>query len=1547
MKPYNMFTATDIFTMDPNDIYDSRMVDKTQHKSYNDSGICNFLLLRWAKWWVKYICTHIIEPEGVHRLPEADQISYWQPILSKHVSDGILRLEESQRQQSDDLQDGKGKKRGRSIMLRAILLTFWRRIALTLLVMIIIAITTAVTVMFLKRLLTMLSSKEQDWGMIVLLVCSIVGIETVNTFLDQHANLYNMRLQTLMEASIAITLFQHGLCHRRDYPNLMRAHSVRQGCKSAVHVASSTNQDACEILACPARRHQNAELTPSMYTFLFVDTYYIVALVDACVMLLRFICNIIAGILLIYTQTGMDILLPIIIIASSIVIMILVEVINACNIIHSLRSKDDRISKSSDIIGSLKMLEVAGIEDIGFNVIQDSRSDELAVLQSRLSLFSINRSLMRVIGAIVYIVVILGFIRKEKSGANGADFDVSLPITLLHIVNAIVGSFDYLLKSLKIVVEGVTSIGRIETYMKTCSPNFYLTNRNILTGSPRKSLPAEIPKGDKNISKNTLVILKDASFTWLNVREEFLMQSPQPPLVFSGVNFELKRGDIRIVTGNQGSGKTSFIKSILGEMTLVSGSMAVAPLSTDMPIFYSSQDIWLPSGTIRSVITFGYTFDEEVYHQVLRSVELESDIQSWANGDSRVISEQGYSLSGGQRVRVGLARALYAYMIFSKANEQLENRCCFLVCLDEPFHGLDPNVTIKIFDNLFNKRTGLLVRDDVAVILTMSKSVINLYTSSDVQSNLVNIQIHHINGLEVGSPELMDVGSPHRLKSSEELSTPGAGESHIVGSYDCFAHSQRFNVLYHEVESTVDAFNTDPQGEGNRAKLSLEDQKKQCATSSAYGLYISGMGIFYSLAIFISLITAIVLDKVFGILVAQWSDVVKSLEGNDTVQTNQDEILAKHTEVATKLKILVPSFIALVFIGMFIAVFANIRASTRIHEFIMNSIFQRSSSELKLKNSLAKIITFLTSDIYYIDEHVGRFIVATLFSFLSICVQFITICYTVPILSPIPILMGVILYLFVVKNYLIASKILQNVMLEANNSINAVYGDVIAGSAIYRSFRKEHLCIKRVCVYSENFYAIKFLKIALTTWAMLTCKLFAVGIVLCAAFIPVVYAYFRGDELKVAQIGLGISYSLGINGLLHGFIFNFSMLEKQMCSMVRFRDYFLQGKTSLRHTFETMNETVMITNAFTEYLGDNQRRWSGLSRRRKNEYYNFLFRKYLSCLGYLFYRPKVEFLDCEYYLPGEHTTLELRDVSVTIPPRTETNVPSPILKHVTASANAGDIIGIVGRTGAGKSTLLATLQNIVEHRDGSLLIDGREMKSIPRKVLRHIVGVLPQMPFIPKGWTLRRFLDPRMLYSDDEIISALECCGLQDLVNIEGGTNLLDAILVRSNIKVNKGLYLMPPLVRLRGPKDDAICLDRSLSGSRGNNENRNSGFSTSQLRQLSFARLVLYRKTYRILLIDEPPAENCESAPKEILDTPRESTNDIGMPIYDLVKIHFRHCTTFIVAHNKNALKTCTAVWIMRDGMLVRECSAEEFMVNGRKIMANIELYLANMDST
>ncbi|CDR96974.1 ATP-BINDING CASSETTE TRANSPORTER, putative [Babesia bigemina] len=1505
--------------------------------TYDDKGILNFLLLRWVVYWVNRLKSTYFELSMLPPLPKPDQISYWQPVFSKHISDGLLMLEEAKAQAVLPIGESKPKKEHHHILMRAILLTFWRRILFLSFLAVIDSVLNVGVAMLLKFLLDIMKRKDQLPFKVVGMLFLIILVEVVHSIVQQHRNFYNRRTEILMEAVMSITLFQHGLCHRKDYCVAAEKHGQLNGCKDAVH-SCNTEYSSCSPnpLMCPARRHKNAELPPSMYTFLYFDTCHMASLTNGIATVIRFLCSLVFGMLIIRSQIGVDILYPGIAMLALTIIMVAIEFMSGYVLKHLLTFRDARLARIGEVIGSLDVIQTSGMEDIGYNIVNDSRKDEMCFLKLRVFLMLINRAIMNSVGVILKLIVLLEFISVVKRAADKRDFDLAAPVTLLFVVAKITTSLTKLPTTLKFLIEMLASYGRLSKFIVECSPNYYLDAKDTPAGT--STALQLMNKPTSLLSNKHLVVYKNASFAWFHTIEDSLEEVSIKVPILNDLNFELERGDVKIITGNQGCGKTSFIKAMLGEMSLVSGSMAVAPLSTGMPIFYTSQEVWLPSGSIRSIITFGYAFDEDIYRQVTCAVELESDFASWEDGDMRVISEKGYSLSGGQRVRLSLARALYAYLIFSKANERLVgDRCCFLVCLDEPFNGLDPAVAGTIFNNLFNKETGLLVRDDVAVVMAMSKIYMDLFSNLNMFDNVVHMERWDIdNGsmspsTRCNEPSNVDVpSSQHKECFTTEGGLKRASTlTRMPRNIYQVCESGEFSTMSLGYMSCV------KQNSITKAADEAREQNERCSTSSGYLRYLEAVGYKTSFFIIALIVVSIVLQKANAIYIARWSDTVRDLGGCDhDGNADVDVIFMAHEYESFLVKLFSFFYLYFLFVAFLLMVVGSLRCSSRLFSFALNSIIHKNSSVITLKRSIGGIITIFSSDFIHIDEKFCKQVSSTILGLIRIILQAITMCYTIPLASPVPCILVLCIYFYVIRRYFIPAKKLECLMLDATSNINELYASTISGSPLYRSYRKEGQCIEAITTQSEYFYRSKYLKLALNVWAAVAAKMMTC----CGAgimfFIPIICHYAFGIDLRIAQIGLGISLTLGFNDSLSLVIYNVAVVERQMCSLARYTRYFCQGKCTFRDMFESMRETVLCQYGGAGHTENDRMRLADLEKRRKTEYRRLMFRKYVSLWDRQLHKCTIELLDASQYLPSNHMTLELDNVMVPEPAQEFNASTNYILKGVTASTRAGDVVGIVGRTGAGKSTLLSVLQNIASKREGSVLLDGRELNSIPRKVLRHIIGVLPQMPFVFKGWTLRRFLDPRMLHSDEEILHALECCGLLDMVKSLPGTDPLDAVLAHEDIRVQRGYYVIIPLIRLKR----RLTSTRSDDGEGGVSGERPDGnvacFSMSQLRSLSFARLVLYRMTYRILLIDEPPSDNC--AGHEEADqaggspSGAEASSDASVPIYDLVRMFFSHCTTFIVAHDKNVLRSCTSVWLMQSGTLVERCSTQEFMARG-----------------
>ncbi|XP_067013839.2 ATP-binding cassette sub-family C member 4 isoform X2 [Anabrus simplex] len=144
------------------------------------------------------------------------------------------------------------------------------------------------------------------------------------------------------------------------------------------------------------------------------------------------------------------------------------------------------------------------------------------------------------------------------------------------------------------------------------------------------------------------------------------------------ISLHIKPGMLCAVVGHIGSGKSSLLQTFLGELSLREGTVCVGG-----EMSYCSQEPWLFQGTVRMNVLFGQDYKEVRYREVLRACALERDLQYLRRGDSTLVGEKGTSLSGGQRARINLARAVY--------------RKADIYLLDNPLASVDTEVARQLF----------------------------------------------------------------------------------------------------------------------------------------------------------------------------------------------------------------------------------------------------------------------------------------------------------------------------------------------------------------------------------------------------------------------------------------------------------------------------------------------------------------------------------------------------------------------------------------------------------------------------------------------------------------------------------------------------------------------------------------------------------------------------------------------------------------------------------------------------------------------------------
>lgn len=265
---------------------------------------------------------------------------------------------------------------------------------------------------------------------------------------------------------------------------------------------------------------------------------------------------------------------------------------------------------------------------------------------------SSNLYFRTVLNGLTSIERIQGFLLISKAPWHD---DKTLRDSALPLKTVVTQSYVKILKKVRLLKDPGKDI---------CKKDYSLLNDNDDSDDEK-----ELPYSD-NENTQPNVTVKKMSAGWFEDDEQCTLHD---------ISFTTEPNQLLMVTGPVGSGKSTLLMAILREVPIKSGN-----ISTRGKVAYVSQHPWIFTGTVRDNILFGQTFDKNRYHRVLDVCDLNEDISRFPKGDMSVTGQRGVTLSGGQRVRVSLARAIYS------------NADIYL--LDDPLSALDAKVGQYVMD---------------------------------------------------------------------------------------------------------------------------------------------------------------------------------------------------------------------------------------------------------------------------------------------------------------------------------------------------------------------------------------------------------------------------------------------------------------------------------------------------------------------------------------------------------------------------------------------------------------------------------------------------------------------------------------------------------------------------------------------------------------------------------------------------------------------------------------------------------------------------------
>ncbi|PFH45643.1 hypothetical protein AMATHDRAFT_44023 [Amanita thiersii Skay4041] len=263
-------------------------------------------------------------------------------------------------------------------------------------------------------------------------------------------------------------------------------------------------------------------------------------------------------------------------------------------------------------------------------------------------------------------------------------------------------------------------------------------NQVEVTKNVNKADKLAIPLKQSASSSHGHIVVDDGLTT-----ADTFMDVPNHRFELQDINVRFPDGQLTMVTGPTASGKTALLMAVLGEMTTINGRIV---MSKDMSkvdenglmssISYAAQTPWLRHQSIRDNILFDSLFDEERYNAVIECCALRPDLDMLEDGDATEIGARGVNISGGQKARVALARAVYARAKY--------------VLLDDPLSAVDSHTSRLLFEKLLcgpllANRTVVLVTHHVDLVLPGAYYLVSMLDGRiDIQGTIKDLRAQGI-----------------------------------------------------------------------------------------------------------------------------------------------------------------------------------------------------------------------------------------------------------------------------------------------------------------------------------------------------------------------------------------------------------------------------------------------------------------------------------------------------------------------------------------------------------------------------------------------------------------------------------------------------------------------------------------------------------------------------------------------------------------------------------------------------------------------------------
>ncbi|KXJ93430.1 ABC transporter type 1, transmembrane domain-containing protein [Microdochium bolleyi] len=1061
-----------------------------------------------------------------------------------------------------------------------------------------------------------------------------------------------------------------------------------------------------------------------------------------------------------------------------------------------MAATDKRIQTTNEVMQNIRIIKYFAWEQRFSSIVDEKRDTELKALRLRYMIWAVAVASWNTVPVLITFFSFLVYTKIE-----GKALYPSVAFTAISLFLLLRVPLDQLGDMIAHVQEAKVSIDRVEEFLNEDETEKY------------------IQLGEDNVDENgnKVIGFRDATFIWGN--KDNVSADGSMAFRLLDLNVDFKIGKLNLISGPTGSGKTSMLMALLGEMSKIKGDVYLpggrsredVRVDPDTGLSetcaYVAQSAWLVNGNIKDNILFSAPFDPKRYKDVIVACALERDLEILDDGDQTLVGENGITLSGGQKQRISLARAVY-----SNSRHLL---------LDDCLSAVDSHTAKWIFNNcilgpLMRDRTCILVSHNTTLCAPLSDYVVLLD-----------------NGRIDAQGTAMDV-----------IETGKLGEDLINKSRPGSAHVSRVPSRVPSSVGEDSGAATLIDDGGNGASLTKVASKKQSKPKDAMdeakvtgavkwsviSLYLKAMGNWWFWLGVIAVFTGQQFSGVASNLwIKEWSNQYVDTESvsslhfstvsydsvSSSVSPTYFTTMVHYVKTAGKPAVYAAGDVKEVNIDYYLTVlaaigiagallalardlwlfFGSLTASRSIHSKLMAAI-SRAKFRFFDVTPLGQIMNRFSKDLEAIDQEVAPVAIGVMSCALAIAITVAMIASVTPGF----LIAGVFitaLYFVVGMFYLRASRDLKRLESINRSPLFQQFGETLSGVTTIRAYGDERRFI-RENLGKVNKQARPFIFLwAANRWLAFRMDLLGDFVAFFAGVFVILS--FDAGRITASDAGLSLSYAIGFAENVLWLIRLYAMNEQNMNSVERVKEYLDVEKEAEPIIEDNRPPQNWPAHGGVEFIG-----------------YSTRYRKELD----------------------------------------------PVLKDVTLKINPREKVGIVGRTGAGKSSLTLAIFRALEADSGKILIDDVDIGQIGLQDLREAITIVPQDPTLFTG-TIRSNLDPFQLYTDDEIFSALRRVQLI-------GPN---------EVPVSKNLLPATPTINFPNASPDGtgastptatnknIFLDLTASVAESG-----SNLSQGQRQLLCLARAML--KNPKVLVMDEATASIDYATDSKIQETIRELTS-------------------------------------------------------------------------